>query len=125
MFSKTADPTFPPTRPTGAAPTNATRSVLSADLRVVGEITSTGTIEVLGEIDGTVSAHGLIVGGEGRVLGSVSAETVEVKGRLEGRVATGTFTLRAAAQVNAEVTYTSIVIESGAQVEGRFSLNKA
>ena len=124
MFSKTADPTSPPTRPTNAAPTNAARSVLSADLRVVGEITSTGTIEVLGEIDGTVSAHGLIVGGEGRVTGSVAADTVEVKGRLEGKVTTGAFTLRAAAQVNADVTYTTVVIESGAQVEGRYSVTK-
>ncbi len=126
MFSKTADPTTPPpTRPAGSAPSNATRSVLSADLRVVGEITSTGTIEVLGEIDGTVSAHGLIVGGEGRVKGAVTAETVEVKGKLDGKVDTATFTLRAAAQVSADVTYSTVVIESGAQVEGRFTLKKA
>ena len=69
MFSKTADQTATPTRPTiGSGGANATRSVLSADLRVIGEITSTGIIEVLGEIDGTVTAHGLVVGGEGRGL---------------------------------------------------------
>ena len=32
--------------------------------------------------------------------------------------------LRAAAQVNADVTYTTVVIESGAQVEGRYSVTK-
>ena len=126
MFSKIADQTATPTRPTiGSGGANATRSVLSADLRVMGEITSTGIIEVLGEIDGTVTAHGLVVGGEGRVVGSVIAETVEVKGKLEGKVASGAFTLRAAAQVKADVHYTTLVIESGAQVEGRFNVNKA
>lgn len=124
MFSKTADPVPAPAQPTWSTQNTTARSVLSADLRVVGEITSTGTIEVLGEIDGTVTAHGLIVGGEGKVIGSVVAETVEVKGKLEGKVASGVFTLRAAAQISADVAYTTLVIESGAQVEGRFTVNK-
>jgi cytoskeletal protein CcmA (bactofilin family) len=124
MFSKTADPTAAPTRPTGSNISN-NRSILSSDLRIVGEISSTGTIEVLGEIEGTVSAHGLIIGAEGRVAGQVSAETIEVKGKLDGRVDSNTFTLRAAAQVAADVSYSTLIIESGAQIEGRFSKNKA
>ena len=98
---------------------------MSSDLKIVGEITSTGTIEVLGDVEGSVSAHGLIIGGEGRVTGQVSAETVEVKGKLEGRVDSQSFTLRAAAQVAADVSYTTLIIESGAQIEGRFSKSKA
>ena len=51
MFSKTADPSTAPARPsTGLAGSNS-RSVLSADLRITGEISSTGTIEVLGEVE--------------------------------------------------------------------------
>jgi cytoskeletal protein CcmA (bactofilin family) len=82
MFSKTADPTAAPTASPVARPTTGgnvssnNRSILSSDLRIVGEIISTGTIEVLGDIEGSVSAHGLIIGGEGRVAGQVSAETV-------------------------------------------------
>ena len=125
MFSKTADPTGAPPRPgPGTASGNTSsnnRSILSSDLRITGEITSTGTIEVLGEVDGTVSAIGLIIGAEGRVTGQVNAETVEVKGRLDGRVDSLTFTLRAAATVAADISYATLVIESGAQVEGRFS----
>ena len=33
--------------------------------------------------------------------------------------------MRATAQVAADVTYATVVIESGAQIEGRFSLAKA
>lgn len=122
MFSKTADPITAPARP---GTSSNSRSVLSADLRVVGEISSSGTIEVLGEIDGTITAHGLVVGAEGKVVGTVAADTVEVKGKLEGRVASGAFTLRASAQVKADVTYTTLVIESGASVEGHYSQTKA
>ncbi len=127
MFSKSPDPppaasgSGVPGRPTGGN----TKSVLASDLRITGEISSTGTIEVLGEIEGNLTARGLIVGAEGRVNGSVSAETVEVKGRLEGRIATHSLALRATAEVAADVTYTSLVIESGALIEGKFALNKA
>ena len=128
MFSKSSDPTAAPLAPPPAVPARSgsanTKSVLAQDLRITGEISSTGTIEVLGEIEGNLTARGLVVGAEGRMTGTVSAENVEVKGRLDGRVATHNFALRASAQVAADITYTTLVIESGAQIEGKFTLNK-
>lgn len=127
MFSKTDPiaPPAPPSRsPSSGAATNAGKSILASDLRITGEITSSGAVEVFGDIDGTLSARSLLIGGEGMVKGSVSAETVEVKGKLDGRVSTQSFTLRATAQVEADVNYTSLVIESGAQIEGRFTRPK-
>jgi cytoskeletal protein CcmA (bactofilin family) len=125
MFSKSPDPTAAPSQaPQNRGSGGNTKSVLAQDLRITGEISSTGTIEVLGEIEGNLSARGLVVGAEGRMTGTVSAETVEVKGRLDGSVATHSFALRASAEVAADVTYTTLVIESGARIEGKFSLNK-
>lgn len=125
MFSKSADPTPPPAP---AAPQrgagNSNRSVLAADLRITGEISSTGTIEVLGEVEGNVTSKGLIIGAEGRVSGTVSAENVEVRGKLDGSVATHGFALRASAEVQADVLYTTLMIESGASIEGKFAMNK-
>ena len=126
MFSKTADPTTTPTvTAPPRTPGNSNKSVLAADLRITGEVSSTGTIEVLGEIEGNITSKGLIVGVEGRVSGTVSAENVEVRGKLDGSVATHGFALRASAEVQADVLYSTLVVESGAQVEGKFSLNKA
>lgn len=114
--------TIPETDARGAArPNSGTRSVLSADIRLSGDLTSSGTVEVLGEINGDIVAQTLIVGGEGRVVGTVRAETLEVRGTLEGKASCVSFTLRAAAQVTAEVNYETLVIESGAQVDGRFA----
>lgn len=125
MFSKTADPTSaPPARPVTPG-SNSVRSVLGADLRITGEITSTGLVEVLGEIDGNISANGLIIGQEGRVKGSVSAHSVEIKGRFDGKVGCESFTLRSTAQVKADVRTAAIVIESGAEIDGRFLKPKA
>ena len=119
MFSKSADPTAPP-QPRSAQPGSATKSVLSSDLRIRGDIVSSGQIEMMGEIEGTIDARGLVIGPEGRMTGSVTADTVEVRGTLSGDVTTQTMTLRAQASVTADVTYEALVIESGAQIEGKF-----
>jgi cytoskeletal protein CcmA (bactofilin family) len=122
MFSKTADPTSAPRPATGG---NASRSILGSDLKITGEITSSGTVEVMGEIDGNLSADTLTIGQEGRISGSVNAKTVEVKGKLDGKVSSDSFTMRASSQVTADITYMSLVIESGATIEGRFARPKA
>jgi len=128
MFSKTSDPTSTPSAPSVPRPSapgsNVGRSVLGADLRITGEISSTGSVEVLGEIDGNITAQGLIIGQEGRVTGSVKADTVEVKGKFDGKVTCENFTLRSTAVVKADVTTSGIVIESGAVMEGRFLKSK-
>lgn len=123
MFSKPAD-SSPVPRPTIGS-NSGNRSVLGPDLKIVGEITSSGAVEILGEVEGTVSAQSLSIGAEGRMTGDISAEAVEIKGKLDGRVNSQSFTLRAAAQVKADVGYTTLVIESGAQIEGRFQNTKA
>lgn len=123
MFSKTADtPAAPPRPPTG--PGSNTRSILAADLKIIGDVRSSGSVELMGEVEGTLEAHTLTIGGEGLVNGDVAADTVEIKGRLSGQIASQTLTLRAAAQVTANVGYSTVVIESGAQIEGRFARNK-
>ncbi|SEC03776.1 polymer-forming cytoskeletal protein [Rhodobacter sp. 24-YEA-8] len=129
MFSKTAAPNGEPgqagsqvtTPPAGASRSNATRSVLGSDLKITGEISSTGALEVLGEVDGNITADALAVGQHGRISGSVSAKSVEVHGRLDGKVDSQHFIMRATAQVTADITYDTLVIESGATIEGRFT----
>ncbi|MBL9073330.1 polymer-forming cytoskeletal protein [Tabrizicola sp.] len=129
MFSKTSDPTTAPAAPSVPRPmapgSNSARSVLGADLKITGEITSSGSVEVLGEIDGNITANGLIIGQEGRVKGSVNAHTVEVKGKFDGKVTCESFTLRASSEVKADVTTAGLIIESGARIEGRFLKPKA
>lgn len=123
MFSKTSDTASPLPRPSAGATSN-TRSILAADLKIVGDVRSSGSVELMGEVEGTLEAHSLIIGGDGFVAGDVAAESVEIKGRLSGQIASQNLTLRAAAQVTANVGYSTVVIESGAQIEGRFTRNK-
>ncbi|MFE3839461.1 bactofilin family protein [Pseudogemmobacter sonorensis] len=121
MFPKTADQTAAPPIPARNPGSNAGKSVLGTDLKITGEIVTSGAVEILGEVDGNIAADALTVGHEGRVSGAVRATNVEVRGRLDGRVDSESFTMRSTSQVLADVSYTSLVIESGAQIEGRFS----
>ena len=122
MFNKTADPTSSPASP--PARVSNTKSVFASDLKITGEVSSVGDIEMAGEIDGNVTARSLLIGPDGRMNGTVQAATIEVKSKLDGQVSAGSFTLRASAQVAADIAYKTLVIESGAHIEGRFSKAK-
>jgi cytoskeletal protein CcmA (bactofilin family) len=106
-----------PARPPG-------RSVLAADLRITGDIVAEGTIEVMGEVEGSVKARAFVVAQDGRMDGTVTAESVELRGRMQGTVACASLTLRSAAQVKADVVYSTLMIESGAQIDGSFKKPK-
>jgi len=111
------------TNPTNPG-SNAGKSVLASDLKITGDIVSKGSVEVMGEIDGSITAENLVLSHEGAIKGTIGAKTVDVRGKLSGKIDSATLTLRSAAQVTADVTYTTLSIESGAQVEGSFKLKK-
>jgi len=96
-------------------------SVLASDLVVTGVVASEGTIELHGNVDGELAAATLVIGNEGRMKGKVQAGQVDLRGEMEGSIACGALTLRAAARLHADVQSSRLVIESGAEVEGRFT----
>ena len=61
-------------------------SVLSSDLTILGNVRSSGDIQVEGIVEGDVRAQMLIVGETATVKGEVVAEEVVVHGRVVGRL---------------------------------------
>lgn len=114
MFSKSAE------GDAAAQAQNGGRSLFSPDLRITGNVTSKGVVEVQGEVQGDIDAKTLVIGATGTVEGKLHAESVEVRGRLSGSASCVQFTLRATASAEAQVTYESVVIESGAEINGKF-----
>jgi cytoskeletal protein CcmA (bactofilin family) len=110
--------------PSGSG-SNVGKSVLASDLKITGDIISKGSIEVMGDIDGSINADTLVISHEGRVKGAIAAKTIDLRGALNGKIDCATLTLRSAAQVTADVTYSALTIESGAQIEGSFKIKKA
>ncbi|WP_323004909.1 polymer-forming cytoskeletal protein [Pseudorhodobacter sp.] len=106
-------------------PSSTGKSVLASDLKITGDIVSKGSVEVMGEVDGSIIADSLVLSHDGAIKGTITAKTVDLRGKLSGKIDSTMLTLRSAAQMTADVTYTTLSIESGAQIEGTFKIKKA
>jgi len=106
-------------KPAAAAPkAKPPASILSSDLHIVGNIRTTGDIQVEGTIEGDIRAHLLTVGENATIKGEVVADDVVVNGRIVGRVRGLKVRLTATARVEGDIIHKTIAIESGAHFEG-------
>jgi cytoskeletal protein CcmA (bactofilin family) len=98
------------------------KSVISNDLKIIGQglkIISQGTLQVDGEVEGDVAGAEVIIGEQGKVTGTVSAERVIVRGKISGVIRGMTVALQASARVEGDIHHMSLAIEQGAEFDGR------
>jgi len=93
-------------------------SVLSSDLTVVGNLKTTGDIQIEGVVEGDVRAHLLTVGETATIKGEIVADDIVVNGRVVGRVRGLKVRLTSTARVEGDIVHKTIAIESGAHFEG-------
>ncbi len=105
---------FTPSAPKG----KVAASVLSADLTVVGNLRTTGDIQVEGTVEGDIRAHLLTVGETATIRGEIVADDIVVNGRVIGRVRGLKVRLTSTAKVEGDIIHKTIAIESGAHFEG-------
>ncbi|QBY00992.1 polymer-forming cytoskeletal protein [Rhodophyticola sp. CCM32] len=119
----TSTPVERPAMPVGAPAASAPKakppaSTLSADLTVVGNLRTSGDIQVEGHVQGDIRAHLLTVGESATIEGEVVADDVVVTGRIVGRVRGLKVRLTSTARVEGDIIHKTIAIESGAHFEG-------
>ncbi|MCB6177172.1 polymer-forming cytoskeletal protein [Rhodobacter sp. Har01] len=105
---------FMPSTPKG----KAVASVLSSDLTVVGNLRTSGDIQVEGTVEGDIRAHLLTVGESATIRGEIVADDIVVNGRVIGRVRGLKVRLTSTARVEGDIIHKTIAIESGAHFEG-------
>ncbi|MFC3059912.1 bactofilin family protein [Paenirhodobacter populi] len=93
-------------------------SVLSSDLTITGNISTSGDIQVEGTIEGDIRAHLLTVGETATIRGEIIADDIIVNGRVVGRVRGLKVRLTSTARVEGDIIHKTIAIESGAHFEG-------
>ena len=103
--------------PQGAA--GGVPSIISPDLKIVGDLKSDGDIQIDGTVKGDIKGHMLTVGEQGKVDGSTVAETVRIFGTVHGRVQAKTVRLDKSARVTADISHETLTIEAGAYFEGK------
>ncbi len=120
---KAKAPEAPVTKPNldfgGTSPKGkAVASVLSSDLTVVGNLRTTGDIQVEGTVEGDIRAHLLTVGESATIRGEIVADDIVVNGRVIGKVRGLKVRLTSTARVEGDIIHKTIAIESGAHFEG-------
>ncbi len=94
-------------------------SIISPDLKIVGDLKCTGDIQIDGTIEGLVKG-GLIIIGEGATVdGSIVAETVRIFGTVNGQVRAKTVHLKKTGTVIGDIAHEILTIEAGAYFEGQ------
>ena len=93
-------------------------SILSEDLKVIGNIKTLGDIQVEGLVEGDIRAHLLTIGETATIKGEVVADDVVINGRIIGKVRGLKVRLTSTARVEGDIIHKTIAIESGAHFEG-------
>tara|TARA_B100002051_G_C16670365_1_gene604179 strand:+ start:888 stop:1367 length:480 start_codon:yes stop_codon:yes gene_type:complete len=93
-------------------------SVLSSDLKVKGNLLTSGDIQIEGIIEGDIQAHLLTVGETSKIKGEIIADDVIINGNVVGCVRGLKVRLTNKARVQGDIIHKAIAIESGAHFEG-------
>lgn len=125
MFSKANKPeptsnggrsrnvTAPKLTSPGVAP-----SIVSANLRVTGDLESEGDIQIDGAVEGDVRSNSVTVGEHAVVSGAIVASRVHVAGTVKGQINGKTVELTRTAKVTGDIVHESLAIEAGAFIQG-------
>ena len=108
----------PPKAMRSTASRSAGPSIISADVKMKGSISSQGELQIDGVIEGDVRASALTIGDTGAVRGEVIAESVVVRGTIEGRIRGRKVQLCSGAKVRGDIFHASLAIEPNAVFEG-------
>lgn len=93
-------------------------SIISASLRIVGNLVSDGDIQIDGTVDGDVQSRTLTISQGAAVNGGVAADSVRIDGAVNGHITASNVVLGPTARVLGDVIHANLVIEAGAFIEG-------
>ena len=93
---------------------------IGASIRIKGEIDSPEHVFLAGSLDGDITCDQLTVDASGRVAGKISAKLAVIDGHVDGDIVVERLQIKSKAVVKGSLTYTSIEVAEGAQIDGNF-----
>ncbi len=127
MFSKDSKALETPVAPEGLLEIRSARassgvpSIISADLKIVGDLSSSGDLQIDGAVEGSITSRSLTIGESAVVQGTLVAEEVRIYGAVFGEVKANTVMLAGTAKVEGDIVHQSLAMEAGAILAGRLS----
>lgn len=102
-----------------APPSDLAPSIVSAGAVLSGTLTSEGDYRIEGGVAGDIHCAGLTVSETGQVHGEIFAQDVIVRGAVRGSICAQKVVLCAGSRVEGDILQAVLVIESGAEFNGR------
>jgi cytoskeletal protein CcmA (bactofilin family) len=92
--------------------------VISAALKVMGNLESAGEIQIDGKVEGDVRGLMVKVGEGASIKGSVFGDSVELAGTVEGKIEAKAVVINRTGHMTGDIIHESLQIEQGAHVDG-------
>jgi cytoskeletal protein CcmA (bactofilin family) len=92
-------------------------SLLSGDLTIRGVVETAGHVQILGSVDGPVSARSIAIGPNATVTGNLAAEHVVVDGATVGEIEADQVEVRSNGRVEGQIRCRSLRSAAGARVQ--------
>jgi cytoskeletal protein CcmA (bactofilin family) len=93
-------------------------SNIGPGMTVVGKISSAGTLNVFGRVEGELHASIVHISDGAEVEGAIAAEDLTIGGRFKGTIQANRVTLTSSAVVEGEIHHRSLAIEENAWFAG-------
>lgn len=102
----------------------ATINIVGVGTIINGDITSNGDIRIDGTVTGKVVSKAKVVIGASCVIdGDIEAQNADISGRVNGKLTVSeTLFLKPSAYINGDIMVNKLVVESGAEFNGKCSM---
>jgi cytoskeletal protein CcmA (bactofilin family) len=107
------------------APKDAIPSLVSANLQVVGNLTTDGELQIDGMVEGDVSCGRLTVGETAVISGEIKADEVEIRGTVQGKIHGRSVHVAKMARMVGDIWHDSLSMEAGAFLDGHLRRNSS
>ena len=105
--------------------TSGQSSVISAGLKIVGNLQSEADVVISGPVEGDISSRSLTVSEGAVVTGTIKSSAVEIRGKVDGQINSASVKVAQSGRVNGDVFYETLSIDEGAIVEGQLRRNQS
>lgn len=105
----------------GGGAQGAPFSILAGDVTITGNIAASADLHIDGHVEGDISCAALVQGPESRIKGHIAARSARLAGHVDGSITAAELVIEASARITGDVSYETISIAPGGQVDGRFT----
>lgn len=124
MFNKRADknsngPAVSSSTDGGARMSLKVASLIGDDMVIEGSINGQGEIHLNGLVRGDITVERLSIGETGHVEGTITADSVDMRGKLIGNLCAKQVKLYGTAHIEGDITHEQLSMDPGAFFQGR------